>query len=73
MALELERKWVEWDELTEEEKQQAREQYFYIRSVEEERSEEEVRKAYGDTAVESCRGFERTIYRNGETHIFVNL
>jgi len=46
--------YLEWKDLTKNEKKQARNSYAYIRSMEEERKEEEI-----DTAYVECCSFER--------------
>lgn len=63
--------WLKWDDLTDEEKEQATESYICFRECEEERSREEIAKEYGKNfadCVKDCQ-FER----QEDGYIFVNI
>ena len=65
---------VKWDDLTEAEKEQARESYICIREEEECRNRDELTEKYpypiNSDCVECCKGF----YRDLETgYIFVDI
>ena len=59
--------WLQWDDLTPEEKRQARESYITIRELEEEKARSTMMKKYGNDVVS------KRFQRMADGYIYVDL